>query len=229
MELAEVYGRLLRRYGRQQWWPGAGGFETVAGAILTQHASWTNVERALVNLRAAGALTPAGIAAIDDAVLGTLVRPAGCFRAKARTLRSFCEMLQAGFGGSLDAFLSRSLADARSALLNTRGIGPETADAILLYAGGHPTFVVDAYSRRILSRLGMSPSGSSYEDWRSFFMSSLPVRPGLYNEFHALLVRHGKETCLTAPRCGACPLRAQCAFVPGGGAAADAVCPGGAN
>jgi len=229
MELADVYERLLQRYGRQHWWPGAGGFETVAGAILTQHASWWNAERALNNLRAAGALTPAAIAIIHDAALVDLVRPAGCFRAKARTLRSFCQMLQSRFGGSLDSCLSRPLPEVRSALLNTRGIGPETADAILLYAGGHPTFVVDAYSRRILSRLGLSPAGSSYEDWRSFVMSTLPAQAGLYNEFHALLVRHGKETCLTTPRCGRCPFQSHCGFVPAAGDAGHATRFGGAT
>jgi endonuclease-3 related protein len=212
MVVTDVFERLMRHYGPQGWGPGSGGFETVAGAILTQHATWRNAERALENLRAANALTTRAVAGLDPARLVHLIRPAGCFEAKARTLKAFCEMIESRFGGSLDACFASPAEQLRMTLLNTRGIGPETADAILLYAAGRPTFVVDAFARRIFSRLGWVPAGNSYEDWRRYFMSRFPARADLCGEYHALLVRHAHECCLPAPRCDGCVLRGRCAF-----------------
>jgi endonuclease III related protein len=208
--LAEIYDRLYAAYGPQHWWPGDSPFEIIAGAILTQSAAWSNVERALANLKAAGALSPEGIAALPEDQLAELVRPSGYYNAKARKLNAFVELLDACAGGDLERLLALPAAELRALLLATHGIGPETADSILLYAAGRPVFVIDAYTRRIASRLGAAPQVDSYEGWQRLFGESLPPHAEMYNEYHALIVRHGKEVCRKRPLCGSCPLSATC-------------------
>lgn len=209
--LRDLYERLLLSYGPQHWWPARSTFEIVVGAVLTQRTAWSNAERAIARLEEADALSPDALLELEPERLAELIRPAGFWKAKARSLKAVSALIVLQHGGSLDALLSLPLPELRAALLAIPGIGAETADAIALYAGGRPTFVVDAYTRRILSRIGLRPPADRYEDWRSFFMSSLPHDPGLFNEYHALLVRHGKQTCRQRPLCGSCALRRICA------------------
>jgi len=183
----------------------------VAGAILTQSAAWGNVEKALGNLRAAGALSPEGLHALGEGEIAALVRPSGYYNAKARKLKAFVEMLCERFGGDLGRLLALPADELRQVLLATHGIGPETADSIVLYAAGQPSFVIDAYTRRIFSRLGIAPSGDGYDAWRALFMESLPADARLLKEYHALIVRLGKDACRKRePRCGGCVLASVC-------------------
>lgn len=206
-----VYERLFAAYGPQHWWPGESPFEVCVGAILTQAVSWRNVEAALAALRAAGLFSLEAIAGATDADLYGPLRPARYARRKAQTLRAFCLLVQHRFGGDLEAFLRRPAETVRRELLAVHGIGPETADSILLYAGGHPVFVVDAYTERLLVRLGAAAPPLTYGAMQRMFMEALPADPALYNEYHALIVRHGKDTCTARdPRCGACPLAERC-------------------
>lgn len=210
--LEDVFERLLARYGPQGWWPGDDRpFVVVVGAILTQAAAWKNVERALRNLERAGALTPEGLLRLPEAELARLVYPAGYYNAKAHKLKAFAEMLHGRCGGRLEGLFALPLSGLRRALLETHGIGPETADDIILYAAGRAVFVVDAYTRRILSRLGLRPAEDTYDAWQSFFMDRLPPDVPLFKEYHALLVRHGKETCRREPLCAGCCLLEVCA------------------
>lgn len=210
--LEDVYRRLLARYGPQHWWPGEGPFEVAVGAILTQSAAWANVEKAIANLKAAGALAPAALHSMEEKEIAELIRPSGYFNAKARKLKAFVEMLYAQTGGDLAPLLGLPAEELRALLLSTHGIGPETADSIVLYAAGRPTFVIDAYTRRIFGRIGLQPAADTYESWRRLFMEALPADAGLFNEYHALIVGHGKAVCRKAPRCGECPLSALCEF-----------------
>ncbi|MDO8616646.1 MAG: hypothetical protein Q7T33_13075 [Dehalococcoidia bacterium] len=208
--LLQVHDRLLAAYGPQRWWPGETPFEVIVGAILTQSAAWTNAERALANLRRAGALSPAGLIAIGEGELAALIRPSGFFNAKARSLKALADLLRDRYGGDIGRLLRTPGAPLRTLLLATHGIGPETADAIVLYAAGRPSFVIDAYTRRTFSRLGLTPARDTYEDWRRLFMDNLPADAPLFNEYHALIVRHGKEACRKRPLCARCPLLDLC-------------------
>jgi len=208
--LTEIYDRLYAAYGPQRWWPGNSEFEIIAGAILTQSAAWSNVERALANLKAAGAISPQGIAALSEGELAELIRPSGYYHAKARKLKAFVRLLDERAGRDLERFLALPAAELHTLLLATHGIGPETADSILLYAAGRPAFVIDAYTRRTFSRLGLSPEIDSYASWQRQFSQSLPPDAKIFNEYHALIVRHGKEVCRKRPLCHACPLSVIC-------------------
>ena len=207
--LLSVSIELFAAYGPQDWWPGEGAFETIVGAILTQSAAWPNVEQAIDRLKAAGVLDPASMLQISEEELAALVRPSGYYNAKARKLRAFCEMLQRLWRFSRRTSWAAGQ-DLRERLLATHGIGPETADDIVLYAAEKPSFVIDAYTRRIFSRLGIAPEGDAYEDWRTLFMSRLPSSVSLFNEYHALIVRHAKVACAKRPRCARCVLRDSC-------------------
>ena len=207
--LRSYFDALLAAHGRQHWWPGRTRFEIIVGAILTQNTSWTNVERAIRNLRSAGLLTPDALRRVRPAKLARLLRPSGYFRQKTKTLKSFVRFLYASYGGSLSKLLSTPTEVLRDQLLALRGIGPETADSILLYAGRHPVFVVDGYSRRILERHRLSHPRASYEELRKLFETSLPRDHQLFNEFHALIVHVGKDYCRpNHPRCSECSLSA---------------------
>lgn len=177
------------------------------GAILTQNTAWPNVERTLKRLRARKLLTARGLLALREGELARLIRPAGTYRVKARRLRAFLAFLRARFGGRFGGLRRAPLGELRTTLLSVSGIGPETADAILLYAGGRPVFVVDAYTRRVLARHRLVPPAIGYEALRGLLERHLPRDPALFNEYHALLVAVGKRYCRSRPLCEACPLR----------------------
>ena len=203
------YHKLLAAHGPQHWWPGRTRFEVIVGAILTQNTAWVNVEHALRNLRRARLLTPAAIDVAPQARLARLIRSSGYFRQKTKTLKAFVQFLRKQFGGSLGQMFDAPTEMLREQLLDIRGIGPETADSILLYAGNRPVFVVDAYARRILERHHLVQAGLRYQQIQEFFEANLPIDASLYNEFHALIVRTGKDFCYKhSPRCSECPLRA---------------------
>ncbi|MCE5302797.1 MAG: hypothetical protein LLF97_06765 [Planctomycetaceae bacterium] len=213
--LNAVYRQLLATFGPQHWWPGESPFEVIVGAVLTQNTSWTNVERAIRNLREADLLEPQSLAEAPAEELEELIRPAGYFRVKAQRLRSLLLWLMDRYEGSLDAMFATPLPELREQLLAVRGIGPETADSILLYAGGLPSFVVDAYTHRVFSRHGWIDFDADYPQIQDYVQTELPQDAPTYNEFHALLVRLGKDFCRKSnPKCESCPLRA---MLPQGG------------
>jgi endonuclease-3 related protein len=206
-DMFQVYERLYRVFGPQHWWPGDSPFEVMVGAVLVQNTAWKNVERAIDNLRDSVELEPRALYALPLEELAELIRPAGYFQVKARRLRNLLQFVIVEYGGSLDAMFRTDVATLRELLLGIHGIGPETADAILLYAGGLPTFVVDTFTHRVLARHGWIGYDAGYHEIKVYFESALPADPQLYNEYHALLVRVGKEHCRrTAPNCTTCPL-----------------------
>jgi endonuclease III related protein len=205
--LDEYYNSLFTALGPQHWWPGKTQFEMIVGAILTQNTAWTNVERAIANLRAAGLLHPASIEKVPLARLEGLIRSSGYFRQKARKLKAFCKFLRAEYRGSLKRMFETPTIELRTKLLGVFGIGPETGDSILLYAGGHGVFVVDAYTRRILGRHGWIGERAKYDEIRWLFERQFPGNIQRFNEFHALIVNTGKNFCRTQkPLCNQCPL-----------------------
>jgi len=207
-ELRTYYDALFRAHGPQHWWPGRTRFEIIVGAILTQNTSWANVERAIGELRRAKLLSVAAIERVPLARLARLIRSSGYFRQKARKLKEFVRYLRTFHGGSLDRMFRAPTAALRAQLLSVHGIGPETADSILLYAGSHPVFVVDAYTRRILERHNLARGNESYEQIRALFEQSLPAGPSLFNEYHALIVLTGKTFCRKRrPDCQNCTLK----------------------
>ncbi len=208
--LIDLYNRLFDRYGLQQWWPADGPFEVVVGAILTQSAAWTNVEQAISNLKGENALTPEALHALPVERLAFLIRPSGYFNAKALKLKAFAERLHSRYNSDLGRLFTLDTASLRQELLSIHGVGEETADSILLYAARRPSFVIDAYTKRIVSRLGLAPSKDGYGDFQALFAQNLPPDEPLFNEYHALLVRHGKEVCRKAPDCPRCCLRSIC-------------------
>lgn len=190
--LLRLYRDLLRRHGPQHWWPGRSAFEIAVGAILTQHTAWTNAARAVTALRARGLLAPARLAAVPEAELAEVIRSAGTYRLKARRLRAFTAWLLARFDGRFDGLRRAPLGPLRRELLEVAGLGPETVDAILLYAAHRPVFVADAYARRMLGAHGLLSPALGYEAARAFIEAHLPSDPALFNELHALLVAAGK-------------------------------------
>lgn len=208
--IEDIFHRLSRHFGPQFWWPAQTPTEVVIGAILTQNTAWTNVERAIAKLREAGCLSFDRLHALSEPELSELIRPAGTYRVKARRLKTFVDALYRDHDGSLAAMLGGPLAQARARLLALHGIGPETADAILLYAGGRPSFVVDAYTLRILRRHHLidrpKAKDAAYEATRRLFHESLPPDAAMFNEYHALLVQLGKRHCRVRAQCERCPL-----------------------
>jgi endonuclease-3 related protein len=205
--LLGLYAALYGHFGPQRWWPGHSRFEIAAGAVLTQHTAWSGVERAIANLRAARRLDARRVAGLTRSRLGRLIRPAGTYRVKARRLLALSRFLLRRCGGRLERLGREPLESLRAGLLAVPGVGPETADSILLYAADRPVFVVDAYARRVLTRHRIVASGTGYEALRTLLESHLPGDPRLLNEYHALLVAVGKRYCRTVPRCAGCPLR----------------------
>ncbi|MCX8118513.1 MAG: endonuclease III domain-containing protein [Desulfobacterota bacterium] len=204
--LMEIYDRLYKAFGPQGWWPGESPFEVMVGAILTQNTAWKNVERAIHRLKEKGALSPEGIFRLSEPSLASLVRSSGYYRIKARRLKAFVEFLFKEYRGDIHAMQREEIFPLREKLLKVRGIGPETADSILLYGLRKPIFVVDAYTRRIFSRHGLVSEEASYEEMQALFMNHLPHDERLFNEYHALLVRLGKSLCRGTPKCQACPI-----------------------
>ncbi len=212
INLQHTYQKLLDHYGSRNWWPAETPFEVVIGAILTQNTNWKNVEKAIANLRQVDALTLEAILDLELAALEQLIRPSGFFRQKAERLQFFCRYLQEYHQGSLDHLFKRKLNLVREELLRLKGIGPETADSILLYAGQRPSFVVDAYTYRLFGRLGVLSGKEKYPEVRDFFMSHLPQDIQLYNEYHALIVIHCKDFCRKKPLCSNCPITDICLY-----------------
>jgi endonuclease-3 related protein len=209
--LLRLYRALLAHHGPQRWWPARTPFEVAVGAILTQHTAWTGAARAVAALRRAGLLDPQRLVRHDAARLQALVRPAGTYRVKARRLLDFTRWLVARAAGDFRVLRRAPLAPLRRELLGVPGLGPETTDAILLYAAGRPVFVADAYTRRVLARHRLLPAAADYEQARAFVEAHLPSDPALFNELHALLVAVAKSHCRAVPRCATCPLRADLA------------------
>ena len=207
-KLLDIYDRMYTHLGPSRWWPGDSPLEVMVGAILTQNTAWGNVERAIKRLKAEGALSPSFLHRVDETVLSEWIRPAGYYRIKARRLKNFFDFFIREYQGKIQKMQNQPLESLRRELLAVKGIGPETADSILLYALNMPTFVVDAYTHRIFSRHQFIDNDISYEELQAYFMDHLPSDPQLYNEYHALLVRLGKEYCKKKePRCDECPLK----------------------
>jgi endonuclease-3 related protein len=206
-QLRDVYAALRKASGHQNWWPGDTPFEVMVGAILTQNTAWTNVEKAILSLKKAKRLSFKTLRRISKKKIARLIRPAGYFNVKADRLRCFLEFLGHECRGDLTKLKREAMPALREKLLAVKGIGPETADSILLYALGKRSFVIDAYTRRIFSRHGLAPEDAPYERWREIFTRALPVDLDLYKDYHAQIVRTAKDHCRKAPRCDGCPLR----------------------
>ncbi len=206
--LMAVYRRLHAAHGPQHWWPGDSPFEIMVGAVLTQNTAWTNVEKAIVNLKTAEALSPQVIAATPHRRLAAWLKPSGYFNVKAQRLRALCQWLIRNGGVQRIARLPTET--LRAELLQVHGIGPETADDILLYAFHRPVFVIDAYTRRLFQRLGLIQGDEGYETLRGLFEKSLATDTQLFNEYHALIVVHAKNVCRKRPTCIACKLGPLC-------------------
>lgn len=204
--IREMFDAMYGAYGPQHWWPGVSPTETVVGAILTQNTNWRNVERAIANLKDRNLLTFSALREVEFEALASAIRPAGYYNVKARRLKNFVEWLWQAHQGELNALRGMPLEDLRRKLLGINGIGPETADSILLYALEMPSFVVDAYTKRIAVRHQLADADVSYEDLRGIFQGNLPGDQQLFNEYHALLVAVGKRHCQTKAQCEGCPL-----------------------
>jgi endonuclease-3 related protein len=206
--LEVVYRKLAQNFGPQHWWPAKSPFEVMVGAVLTQNTNWSNVEKAIANLKKAKVLTPEKLYKLPTARLAKLIRPAGYYNIKAQRLRNFLKFFFHTYGGKIGRMALGDLTELRQQLLSVCGIGPETADSILLYALDKPIFVVDAYTKRILSRHKLVKDGSDYHQVQDLFMHNLKTDVRLFNEYHALLVKLGKDFCRkNNPRCSECPLR----------------------
>jgi endonuclease-3 related protein len=205
----DLYERLQGHYGELGWWPADGPFQVMVGAVLTQRTAWRNVEMAMSRLVGAGIVDVDMLMALPVEDLEDLIRPSGTYRQKARRLRDLFSLVQTAAGGSVEAFLDRPVEGLREDLLSVRGIGPETADSIVLYAAKRPSFVVDAYTRRVLERVGIE-TGPSYEEVATWFTSRIPADSGLYGNYHATLVELAKDFCHKRPLCQGCPLADVC-------------------
>ena len=203
----DLYKLLYDHFGPQHWWPGRTRFEIIVGAILTQNTAWANVEKAIANLRRAGRLSPKKMRQLSKGELASLIRPAGYFNIKAERLNCFLDFFFTEHKGNFGKMFSGPAQGLRTELLKVKGIGPETADSIILYAGGKPVFVVDAYTKRTLSRHGILPPEAGYAETQDVFVSSLVKSARLFNEYHALFVALGKNFCRPRPDCGSCPAR----------------------
>ena len=202
----QVYRQLLQALGPQKWWPGNSPWEVMIGAVLVQNTSWKNVERAIENLREADLVDPKRLLAVPTDELAELIRPAGYYRLKTKRLRSLLEFVVGEYHGSLDALRGVDMHQLREQLLGVHGIGPETADSILLYALEQPALVVDTYTHRIFARHGWIDYDADYHRLQEHLASELPVEAAVYNELHALLVNVGHHYCRRQPKCGECPL-----------------------
>lgn len=211
-QLQAIYTRLYDHFGPQHWWPGDTPFEITLGAILTQNTAWTNVEKALANLKRARLLTPAALHRTPVQDIAALIRPSGYYNLKALKLKAFVDFLFERHRGRLSHLWASDVDALRAELLAVYGIGPETADSIILYAAGKPIFVIDAYTRRIVARVGLADANVTYDELQRLFMDNLPLVAPLFNEYHALLVMLAKRYCVkTSPLCAPCPLRDLCA------------------
>jgi len=206
--LRRLYDALQALYGEQPWWPADSPFEIMVGAVLTQNAAWSNVEKAIERLKVAGLMSLPALLDTTHEQLAETIRPSGYYNIKARRLRNLCLFLDRA--GGLEVFAARSLDDQRTALLGVNGVGPETADDILLYALGQPVFVIDTYTRRLLRRYGLVRGDEDYEQLRALFEQAIERDVYLYQQYHALIVMHAKETCRKSPQCARCALANDC-------------------
>ena len=204
--IQSAYDTLFDRWGQQHWWPARTRLEMMIGAILTQNTAWTNVEKAIVNLRKNGALDFNTLTAAPEKQIAEWIRPAGYFNQKARYIKCMVVTIRYDFDGSLNKLFELDTSTLRKTLLSWNGIGPETADSILLYAVKRPIFVVDTYTKRFLARHSMCNKKASYDSIANFFTDNLPEDAQLFNEYHALIVKLGKEHCNSRPKCNGCPL-----------------------
>jgi endonuclease-3 related protein len=204
--LLEIYNKLYSFYGPQHWWPGGSPFEVAVGAILTQNTNWSNVEKAIANLKAARVLSASALYRVPAGELALLIRPSGYFNIKAGRLKAFLSFILTAYSGSMKKMGKGDTASLRQELLKVHGIGPETADSILLYALDKPVFVIDAYTKRVMSRHGILAHGASYDEYQQMFHELLAKDVRLFNEYHALLVMVGKDYCKPKPICESCPL-----------------------
>ena len=210
LPIPHIYDKLLDHYGPQSWWPADSPFEVMVGAILVQSTAWRNVERAIANLKSADSLSPAAIRDMSLHTLEELIRPSGFYRVKAKRLRTLCEYLGDRCADSIELMERRPTQDLRRELLAVYGVGEETADDILLYALDRPVFVIDAFTRRVFHRLGWCSPSATYAELQTMFQAHLPRSVPIYNEYHALIVRHGNTTCKKRPDCANCPLLPDC-------------------
>ena len=210
-KLQDIYRRMMSRYGAQHWWPAEEQFEVMVGAILTQSAAWRNVEKAITNLKAVGALSPRAMRQLSLSELAAIIYPSGYYNAKARKLKALVHWL-GEYQDNLDNLFACSTDQLRQELLSVYGVGEETADAIILYAANKPVFVIDAYTRRIVNRLGLVLKAKRYAAYQALFSDNLPADPALFNEYHALLVCLGKDVCRRSPLCRQCCLQEDCEF-----------------
>jgi endonuclease-3 related protein len=206
-ELARIYELLNGRFGNLHWWPAEGPFEVIVGAILTQNTAWTNVEKAIAALKREHLLSPEELSRIDEERLADIIRPSGYYNVKAQRLKLFVRFFGAEYAGDIEIMSAEELPILRNKLLGVWGIGPETADSILLYACGKPIFVCDAYTRRILERHHLIEDDADYDSIQELFMIHLPHDAALFNQYHALIVNAGKTFCRKVPKCDFCPLR----------------------
>lgn len=205
--LTEIYRRLYDSYGPQGWWPGESRFEIIAGAILTQSTAWTNVEKALASMRASECWSFEAVVSLPEPELSAIIRSSGYYNAKARKLQAFASHVLERYGGDIDGMFEQDVDALRAELLSIHGIGDETADDIIVYAAGKPSFVIDSYTRRIVDRMGLAPAGRNpgYGSYQILFQQNLPADTLLFNEFHALLDHHAKITCVKRePKCSGC-------------------------
>lgn len=204
----QVYRLLYEHFGPQNWWPGETPFEVIVGAVLTQNTNWSNVEKAICNLKAGGLLDYHRLSSLHVEEIAGYIRPSGYYNLKAKRLKNLFEMIDSCYGGELEQLLTDEMANARENLLAVKGVGPETADSILLYASGHPIFVVDMYTHRVFSRHLLIEEETDYQDIQDAFMDHLEHDPQLFNEYHALIVRVAAAYCRkTNPKCDQCPLQ----------------------
>ncbi len=207
-----VYRRLRARFGHAGWWPGKTAFEVCVGAILVQNTAWSNAEKALSSLRRSRRLSYRGLRGLSPAQIASLIRSAGTFNVKARRLAAFVSFLGTEYGGRTAGMVAETAPRLRHKLLAVHGIGPETADCIVLYAAGLPRFVVDAYTCRVFARLGMLRGDESYQEVQRFFMDRLPQDVELWGDYHGQIVKLAKDFCRPRPRCPGCPLGDLCRF-----------------
>ncbi len=206
-QLGRVYTVLRENFGHQKWWPGETPFEVMMGAILTQNTAWTHVEKAILKLKEAKKLSFEALRRISRKTLSRLIRPAGYFNVKADRIKCFVAFLDRECRGDLSKLRRQTMPVLREKLLAVKGVGPETADSILLYALNKPSFVIDAYTKRIFSRHGLAKGHEAYERWREIFTRALPESRDLFGDFHAQIVRTGKDHCRKVPCCEGCPLK----------------------
>ncbi|MGD9143627.1 MAG: endonuclease III domain-containing protein [Dehalococcoidia bacterium] len=204
--LLDIYSKLYDRFGPQHWWPAEEPFEVIIGAILTQSTAWSNVEKAIANLKESGVMSAASLRELPEPKLAELIYPSGYYNAKARKIKAFVQWLGDKYCDNPGRLFNQDISYLRKQLLGVYGIGEETADSIILYAAEKPVFVIDAYTRRLIKRLGLAPLNNSYSTCQSLFTDHIPADSDLFNEYHALIVRHGKDICRKTPSCEICCL-----------------------